>query len=173
MSINLLPWREKEKQRQQYLIWGILAVSILTVVVGLFIWHINLEQFLRQQKNKSHQIQTQTGVLTQKYRAIMGIHKTSDKLLDQIQTVEQIQYQQQLTLFALRELVAKIPSNIYLLSVNKQEQAVIINGIAATHANIEVFVNNISKAKWLKAPILQETESSANINFILECELKS
>lgn len=159
--INLLPWREAERQRRlQELIAMAIAGVIFTVLIGVGV-HLTIEQAIAAQESRNAYLQKEIKELDKQIRQIKDLEAKKASLLARMKVIESLQKSRPEIVHLFDELVLTIPDGIYLSSVQQRGRNITIEGHAQSNARVSAFMRNIEKSAWVGAPSLRVIQNRA------------
>ncbi|MFU8797354.1 MAG: PilN domain-containing protein [Gammaproteobacteria bacterium] len=140
-QINLLPWRaEKRKKLKRVFVIKLISALLFTVFL-MGIIHFTLAQRLDIQYSRENYYQQHA------------------KVLDQIQTIENLQKNQRLNATFFDELAKILPSGIYLTHIKRENKIFTLNGVENSSADLSLFMNEIEKSQTMTHPVLHEIKT--------------
>lgn len=177
-NINLLPWREEQRQEKQRQFLSILGlVAILAVMVSWLIYTY-YDSRLDNQRIRNKFLQSEIQKLDSKIKEIETLEKERQQLVERMDLIQNLQKSRPQVVHVFDEIVEKIPEGVNLSSVVRKEDELIFNGIAESSPRISKFMRNISTSKWIQLGPLEEIsgdkDSGANRKrFLLKTKIGS
>lgn len=176
--INLLPWREEQRnqRRQDYLtIVGICAVGAL-LLWGAIHWHFN--ERIDYQKSRNDYLQVEISKLDEKIQEIRELEKEKERLLARMKAIETLQTSRPIIVHIFDELVNSLPDGVYLKAISQKGTRIEIKGVAQSNARVSNYMRNVEKSEWLKNPSLDIIQTASEdgrriANFTLKFEQTS
>lgn len=142
-SINLLPWRECQKQKQLYRFF-ILMLSLLVIVITFLVilhHHINKE-LIKYKRIVNTSIIQMTQIKTSIYKIQIYKQKIS-KFDEQLKLNNQVLDKQHIILFALNKIVDEKPNQLMLESIAYKNKVFILLGQTMSNDSISAFIKHI------------------------------
>lgn len=163
-TINLLPWRQLQRaeatQRTTSFIQAAFCMGL--AIAAVFYLHVYLKMQDAQQAlatlTKEIQISDKKIVDIQKYKAI------KEALIARMKVVHQLQSSRILTVHLFDELANIMLDGIYLMSVQRVGDRIIVHGYAESNTYVSQLMRNIEKSKWIDDPILTEIKRDKTEN---------
>lgn len=158
ININLLPWREeqREKNKRYFLIGlgasGILAVAIVIATYLVFDAHIS------HQQQRNHLIEQEIALYDRKIKEIKQLKQVKAALIARMNVIQQLQENRPEIVHFFDELVKVVPRSIYLLQLQRYGNSVMITGHTDTNSSVSELMQNIRRNFWLNKPVLEEVE---------------
>lgn len=152
--INLLPWRETLRRKQQKIFWGGLAASSLMTLLVLILIDNQLDQLTQHLQNQQSVLQHEIVLLDQNIEEIKQLEQKKTQLLSKIQLIQNIQASrpEQVHLFA--EIAQLIPDGVYLTKFSQTADKLIFEGKAESNASVSAFMQAIESSRLLFSPTL-------------------
>lgn len=154
MQINLLPWREHERQVKQ-IGFGILMAAFVVAALALVILvHIYFKALILSQKNSNTYLQTELQMAQNNFTDLKQKKEDQMKLIEHLHFLINLR-KKSYAAIALLDTVAKTtPSSILLDKIERINNSVTITGVAQTDSEVTVFMKNIGGVKGFKQPEL-------------------
>ncbi|MFM7121368.1 MAG: PilN domain-containing protein [Gammaproteobacteria bacterium] len=112
-GINLLPWREWERERRQRQfvinLAAVLAASVALLLVAGFV----LDGRVSDQAARNRFLQDEIAVLDQQIAEIASLRKTRQELLARIQVILELQSNRPTVVHVFDELVRTVPAGLH------------------------------------------------------------
>lgn len=167
-GINFMPWRDDEvKQKQRYFL---LQITVCLLLLSMIL--IGFTYLSYQELNQHYQEQA---VLQQKYQQMNQQLSTLIALQKQNKQLELIINQQQKSKEHLARLLdcfhlvaMKVPDNVWLNSVEYQNNTMKLTGSAFLHEDILLFVNALNRHDFLK---VNDVMTIKRQHFLLQFQL--
>ena len=153
--INLLPWREWERERRKKQFLGNLAgVFVLGVVLvlgaGLF-----LDGRIDNQKQRNAFLEREIAVLDQKIAEIRDLQKTREELLARIRVILELQGNRPVIVRVFDELVRTLAPGVHFRSLKMQGSLLTLDGSAESNNRISSLMRNLDASDWFAQPNLK------------------
>ena len=176
--INLLPWREEQRnqRKKEYLTVVGVRAFIAVLVWGAVHWHFN--ERIDYQKSRNEFLQAEITKLDKKIQEIRELEKEKERLLARMKAIETLQTSRPIIVHIFDELVDSLPDGVYLKQIIQKGAKIEIRGVAQSNARVSNYMRNVEKSDWLKNPSLDiiqtATEDGRRIaNFTLKFEQTS
>ncbi|MCQ8104141.1 PilN domain-containing protein [Methylomonas sp. SURF-2] len=166
--INLLPWREElRKKQQQDFAAGIGAAVVATIVV-LGLVYLYIEGLKEHQNFRNQMLKNEIAVLDKKIAEIKDIEDKKNKLLTKIDVIQKLQESRPEIVHLFDEMAKVTPEGIYLTKFVQVETTLTLDGKAESNARISAYMRAIDNSEWLHSPVLGvikgEGKSSGQMN---------
>lgn len=147
--INLLPWREAERRRQQrsFLLAAVSAVAVV-LLVGLGV-RVQIDSMIAAQQSRNQLLEGEIAALDQRIEKIEQLEQTKADLLARMDVIQQLQESRPEVVHLFDELVASIPDGVFLTAVKQSGNQVEVEGRAQSNARVSAFMRNIDASTWI------------------------
>jgi type IV pilus assembly protein PilN len=158
--INLLPWREEDRQRRQrefmVAMAGSFVAGILVVVVSIFAY----AQMIDGQKNRNSRLEIEITELEKSITEIDGLERQKERLLARMEIIEQLQRSRPEIVHLFDEITRRLPEGVYLNGMKQSGPAVEVKGIAQSSTRVSALMRQIDSSEWLSDPSVVKVETT-------------
>lgn len=171
--INLLPWREEERKRQN-IEFGIMAAAAalfaVVVVAGVYMY---FDDRISYQNQRNSFINNEITVLNSKLETIKDLESQKQSLLDRMNIIQKLQGSRPETVHLFEELVTTIPDGIWLTLITQSDRKISISGVTESNARVSAYMRNLNESAWMSNPQLQTIKKdgekkTANFNLSIQ-----
>ena len=152
--VNLLPWREAQRQRnkKQY-IASLVVISIL--VLALF-WVLGevIEQQIRNQNSRNNYLTQQISVLDTQIERIRDIRKSKAEIAQRMALIEQLQVSKNVSPIVFDELARIVPTGVSFEKLSRNGNLIEIVGISESNNRLSSFMRNLEQSEVFTSGIL-------------------
>jgi type IV pilus assembly protein PilN len=161
-SINLLPWRQQERQRRQkefgiFAIGAFLAAAAVTLFTS---WGVSAS--IDRQRDRNELLKTEIAELDRQITEILGLEAQKARLQARIEVIERLQRSRPEVVHVFDQLVRTLPEGVYLTGVKQTDKRLELKGVAQSSTRVSTFMRNIEASPWLQEPQLQVVETLKN-----------
>ncbi len=160
--INLLPWRDWERQRlrQRFALFLVLAlvIGILIIVWATFM----ADRAVSMQQGRNQYLRGQATRLDTKIQAIAQLKKTRDQLLARMKVIEKLEQSRPLVVHLFDQLTRTVPDSVYITAVTDKSGALFIQGVAQSPSGVSAYMQNIADSPWLGDPNLKVVRTKSD-----------
>ena len=152
MSINLMPWRQERRKRQQkdFLTKiGLSAISALGVVV---VGAILLSTVISGQEKRNQFLDGQIKEAQVKIKEIDTLQKRRDQMLGRKQVIEKLQADRDLLPNVLYQVAINSVEGIVITGYEHKNNVLEIKGRSTSNSSVAAFIRNIEQSKWFDKP---------------------
>ena len=174
--INLLPWREEERKRQNIefgIMAGAAAAMTLLIVAAVYMF---FDDRISYQEQRNTFLKNEISVLDAKLETIKGLTEKKQDLLDRMNVIQELQGSRPETVHLFEQIVKTIPDGIWLKKVAQQGRLLTIDGATESNARVSAYMRNLDESEWLKNPRLvtiKKGRSGKEADFQLSLEQAS
>lgn len=171
--LNLLPYREqikKEKQQQFGILAGLSAVAGL-LIIGMASTIVS--SMTTNQESRNRFVEAETSKLKEQIKEIEELKTTIKEVLARKQVVEGLQSNRSDVVNLMNELVAHLPNNVYLKSLEQKGNLIKMVGYCYNNEDVATYMRNLDATKLLKEPALVEIKSTPLSGTLLGAKTKT
>jgi type IV pilus assembly protein PilN len=157
-SLNLLPWREQQRQeRNRKLLTGCVAAWLVTAGL-VFLASQYVDGQIDHQRARNQFMQAEIAQLNRVIREIEDLKQRKQDLLARMEVIQQLQANRAQIVHVFDDLVHKLPSGVYLESVSKSGKTISLKGVAQSNGRISNLMRNLDSSDWFTNASLQVVE---------------
>lgn len=160
--VNLLPWREKQRQhqKQQYLA-ALLAVA---AIVGLIFWFIGqaIDQQINNQNSRNQFLENEIAILDEQIAQIKKVKDSKNAIEQRMALIEQLQASRNVAPIVFDELVKLVPSGVSFESMTRTGNRIEIKGTSDSNNRLSDFMRGLDKSKIFVAAELSTIKSDSS-----------
>jgi type IV pilus assembly protein PilN len=163
--INLLPWREEQRQKiKKDFLAALLGAALIG---GLFSYGLYLyyDGLISDQQNRNAILRTEIEELDKQIEEILGLETQRDRLIARMRIIEELQQSRPMVVHLFDELVETLPEGTYLTEVEQNRDRVEVTGIAESSTRVATLMRNIDASEWLEEPLLGGIQAVLSGNF--------
>jgi type IV pilus assembly protein PilN len=152
--INLLPWREWERQekKKQFGLWSVLSLILAGAI--MLLTHIQMGAKIDYQLSRNNYIASEIIKLDKQIAEISELQKVRRSLLDRMEVIQDLQRSRPSIVHLFTEIVGTVPNGVYLQSLSQTGGNLVMNGEAESNSRVSTYMRNLSGSDWLKDPNL-------------------
>jgi type IV pilus assembly protein PilN len=160
--VNLLPWREKQRQhqKQQYLA-ALLAVA---AIVGLIFWFIGqaIDQQISNQNSRNQYLEQEIAILDEQIAQIKKVKDSKNAIEQRMALIEQLQASRNVAPIVFDELVKLVPSGVAFESMARTGNRIEIKGMSDSNNRLSDFMRGLDESKVFVAAELSTIKSDSS-----------
>jgi type IV pilus assembly protein PilN len=153
--INLLPWREWERERKKKEFLGnlagvLVAGAALVVLVGFY-----LNDRIETQQARNAYLEQEIEELDRKIVEIENLQKTRDELLARMRVIQELQGNRPVIVRVFDEMVRTLAKGVHFKTLKKQGTTLAVEGVAESNNRISSLMRNLDNSDWFANPNLK------------------
>ena len=154
-NINLLPWREWERERRQKEFLTQLAV-ILLIGAGLV---LGFGQYLNgridEQSARNQLVTTEIKKLDDKIAEIKELRRQREDLLARMRVIQELQGNRPVIVRVFDQVVKTLASGVHYYSLEMKGRNLTVTGVAESNNRISSLMRNLDGSDWFAQPNLK------------------
>lgn len=154
-NINLLPWREEARQKQQQEYLTALLASAIAAALLMFAVSSYFGSKIDSQRARNSFLQAETAILDQKIQELNELKQQKQDLEQRLKLVQELQQSRNLLTQLFNAMADITPQGVYLTRVEKQGRLLKIEGKSESNNRLATLVRNIEQLDWLHSPSIQ------------------
>ncbi|WP_421133387.1 PilN domain-containing protein [Alteromonas sp. A079] len=159
--VNLLPWREKQRQyqKQQYLM-GLLAVA---AIVGLAFWFVGqaIDQQISHQNSRNQFLTNEIALLDAQIAEIQKVKDSKSAIEQRMALIEQLQASRNVAPVVFNELAKLVPQGVAFESMKRVGNRVEIEGISDSNNHLSDFMRALDASDVFVSAELSSIKSDS------------
>ena len=163
-SINLLPWREAERQRRQREFLAAVAASLVVGALVAFGVVMFYDGLIKTQNSRNGRLTAEIQELDKSIEEIEGLERQKERLIARMEIIEQLQKSRPEIVHLFDEVARRLPEGVYLTSMSQSGANVEVNGVAQSSTRVSALMRQVEASDWLTDPgvtRVQTTDSGA------------
>ncbi|WP_048308039.1 PilN domain-containing protein [Halomonas sp. PR-M31] len=160
IEINLLPWREAQREtRSRRFMMSLGLMALLGAAAG---WGLTqfYQQALDSQHQRNHYIETRMQRLDQDIAAIRDYQALRERMLTQIELIRELQFSRPQTVRVFNQLVASLQEGVYYNELSRDKNQLRFLGQADTNRQVSDQLRAIAASEVFAIPLLSEVQAA-------------
>jgi len=157
--INLLPWREEQRQEQTRQFATITVLSIALTGALIFMVHVTFNNQIDHQMSRNKMLENEIATLDASLKQIEALEDTKEQLLARMDVIQSLQQQRPQIVHLFDDFVRTVPEGIYLTNINQEGNQLTIKGVAESNGRVSAYMRNINASEWMSTPKLKVIET--------------
>jgi type IV pilus assembly protein PilN len=157
--INLLPWREQQRQERKMAFLVGLGVATVSAAVATFAATLFFNSMIDSQQQRNARLQQEIVTLDRQIEEINSLEAQKQKFIARMQIIEKLQRSRPEIVHVFDTFVRTMPDGTYLTAITQTDQRFKIQGVAQSSTRVSTFMRNIEASPWLQEPQLQLVET--------------
>lgn len=154
-NINLLPWREWERERKQKEFLAQLGTVLVVAALMIFGAGAYLDGQIEGQDGRNTYMQGKIKVLDQKIAEIKSLRKQREDLLARMRVINELQGNRPVIVRVFDEVVQTLAKGVHYNSLTMQGKTLTVAGIAESNNRISALMRNLDSSDWFAQPNLK------------------
>jgi len=157
-QINLLPWREEQRQelKKQFVLMAVMTCVLAAAIVGLI--HFQMQAKIDYQLSRNKFMTNEIAKVDEEIKEIKELQKVRRSLIERMDVIQDLQGSRPSIVHLFTEIVSSVPNGVYLQSLSQKGDNLKINGEAESNARVSTYMRNLQASAWLKDPNLTVIE---------------
>jgi type IV pilus assembly protein PilN len=165
-KINLLPWREWERERRRTEFLTRLGVVLLLGVAIVFLVGFVLDNRVERQGMRNEFLTTHIKQLDLKIAEISDLRAEREQLLARMRVIQDLQGNRPVIVRIFDELVRTLAQGVHFDALKMDGATLTVHGIAESNNRISSLMRNLDGSDWFAAPNLKSIkEDPANRDY--------
>jgi len=141
--INLLPWREEQRQERQRHFMSMLLMTAILGVVLVFLTGVVYEQKSKHQQVRNELVKKEIRQLETRIKRIDQLERTRARLISRKQVIERLQASRSMTVELLDNLAMSIPVGVTLDTIRQQGPTLSLGGSSQSNARVSAYLKEL------------------------------
>lgn len=164
--INLLPWRDWERERKKKEFLTNLVGVLVFGGVLLFAAGWKLDNNIEYQDARNAFLQKEITALDRRIAEIVALQKEKKELLARMEVIQQLQGNRPIIVHVFDQLVRTLSKGLHFRNLEMSDDQLTIAGTAESNNRISGLMRNLDDSDWFTAPNLRSIkEDPSNINY--------
>jgi len=160
--INLLPWREweRERRKKEFLanLIGVVVLGIAIVLTGG--WY--LEGNIDAQNERNRFLEAKIAELDTKIAEIAQLEQQKKDLEERMELIQELQGNRPVIVRVFDELVRTLAKGVHYQKVEMTEGQLHVVGVAESNNRISALMRNLDESDWFRSPNLRSIKEDPN-----------
>jgi type IV pilus assembly protein PilN len=157
--INLLPWREEQRNERKLKFTIALGGAALTAAAFSFIAYLMFGSMIRGQQARNDLLREEIRKLDKQIEEINSLENDKQKFIARMEIIEKLQRSRPEIVHVFDDIVRTLPEGTYLTGVKQTEKRLKFDGVAQSSTRVSAFMRNIDASEWLRNPELEVIET--------------
>lgn len=160
--INLLPWRQRRRDRQRRAFLVQLGAAAAAAASLVLLANVAIDGRIGGQQARNAFLSARIAELERRVDEINGLRKRTDETLGHLETLSRLHRDRAGTVRMLDELARTIPPGVHYTSLVKRGGLVTARGIARSNRDISALMRNLENSECFAHPRLKGIEEVGN-----------
>lgn len=147
--INLLPWREEERERKnKEFITLIIAITLLSLLAAFAVWSYFNNQ-LTEQRDANALIEQRNAQLDTALTEIADLEQRREDIISRMQVIQNLQGQRPVPVHVWDDIPKAIPPAMYINNFKREGSTITITGKADNPNVVSNLIRNLDASEWM------------------------
>jgi len=162
-DINLLPWREEQREeRKRQFLSSLVLVGLLAGVIG-FVWNSFVVNRIDAQLDRNGLLEGQIKLLDSEANEIRLLKEEKAEMLDRMEVIKGLQINRPEIVKLYDQLVTSMPDGVYISNLEVENQKMSIQGKAESNNRISALMRQLSQSDKFSEPNLVEVTADREL----------
>lgn len=147
--INLLPWRQEERERSnKEFITLVVAVILLALLTAFATWsYFNNE--LDEQRDANALVEQENVRLDKVLVEIDSLEQRREDIISRMQVIQDLQGKRPVPVHLWDDIAKAMPSALYLNNLKREGDLITLTGLAHNPNVVSSLIRNLDASKWM------------------------
>lgn len=152
LAVNLLPWRQKRRDRlQAQFIKGLGGAGLVAVMFIVIAWQFYQAE-IGNQVDRNRFLTSEIDVLDNKIREIRSLQQKRKELLDRMRVIQELQGNRPVSVRLFDELARQLSDQVFFENLSLKGDAIDVTGVAKDNTRISEQLRNFENSAWFAGP---------------------
>lgn len=157
--INLLPWREEQRQKRKKDFLTALLAAFVVGAGAVFASKLTVQSWISNQNERNSILEEEIAELDKQIEEISGLETQKNRLIARMEIIDQLQRSRPEVVHLFDELVDALPEGVHLTEIRQNQRRIEIQGEAQSSTRVSALMRNIDASEWLRDPGLEVVET--------------
>ena len=159
-NINLLPWREAQRQerKKQFLVG--LGATVVGAALAVLLWDVMVNAQIGYQQSRNQHLRTHIALLDQEVAEIRDLQRKRNQLVERMRVIQALQGNRPVIVRLLDQLVRTVPDGVFYTSLETKANVVSIEGVAESNNRVSSLMRRLDASDWLANPTLDAVQAA-------------
>ena len=154
-NMNLLPWRERRRQRRLRWFLGALAASATGAALALVFVGLHIAAGVERERRANDELMAALATLDTRVTAIDQLRREREAFEARAATLRGLWRERETAVTALSALAEAVVPGVHYTHVAREGQAITIRGAAQSHEQVSALMRNLAEVERFEAPVLK------------------
>jgi type IV pilus assembly protein PilN len=172
--INLLPWRDQQRQERKMAFYVGLAGALGAALIATFAGFLVFNSLISSQDQRNQRLRGEIKILDSQIQEINDLETQKDRFIGRMQVIEKLQQSRSDVVHLFDEVTNLVPDGVFLTSFKQTNRKLRFDGVTQSSTRVSSFLQSIDTSQWLRNGDLVSIESkqgqSNGDSFVLNAE---
>ena len=154
-KINLLPWRQQQRQRQQRSFCVQLAAAFAAAAALAATFGFHLEAQLDRQEERNRSLIAEVADLDRRIAATDAVRRQRDALSGRTDALARLWRERSTTVDIFNQLARTIGAGIHYTELQRRDDTIAAQGVAASNVRVSALMRSLAASGRFEMPALQ------------------
>ncbi|MCV6604530.1 MAG: PilN domain-containing protein, partial [Porticoccaceae bacterium] len=146
--INLLPWREEQRQEKQKEFLSILMLVLIVALIAAFAWHSMVQGQIENQQSRNKMLQDNIKLLDNDLKEIKKLEETKKLWLARMDVIQGLQSNRAEVVKVFDQFARAVPDGAFLSEMELSNEATVsLKGFAESNARVSAFMRRLDESE--------------------------
>ena len=161
-NINLLPWREWERERKQKEFLAQVGVVLVLAIGLVFGAGSYLDTQIEEQEGRNKFMNKHIKELDKRIAEIQDLQQQRTDLLARMRVIQELQGNRPVIVRVFDQVVNTLAKGVHYNRLEYQSNLLIVEGVAESNNRISALIRNINDSEWFTQPNLKGIKEDSN-----------
>ena len=151
-SINLLPWREAERQKRQRDFGIAMGAAVLAGIAVIMLTMLFYSQLISAQESRNDRLKAEIAILEESIKEIDSLERQKERLLARMEIIEQLPKSRPEIVHLFDEIARQMPEGVYLTGMKQTGSKVEVRGVAQSSTRVSALMRQADSSDWMSDP---------------------
>ncbi|MEX6662812.1 type IV pilus assembly protein PilN [Pseudomonas graminis] len=158
--INLLPWREQQREERKKRFILALAGVLVLGIGAILLADQYLSSAIAHQNARNQFVRTEIVQLDARIKEISELKARRKQLLERMKIIQDLQGNRPIIGRIFDQMARTLPDGVYFNDVKMTGQMISISGAAESNNRVSDLLRNLDASDWLESPSLTEVKAN-------------
>lgn len=160
-NINLLPWRDAQRQEKKKEFFTVLAGFCILGALCCFVWVSTVQGTIENQNERNARLSKEIKALEEQVAEIKDLKKKKAELIARMDVIQQLDGARPAIVHYVDDLVKTVPDGVFFTLLQRTGDTFTIQGFAESQPRVADLLRNIDKSSWFKDPNLNYSRANS------------
>lgn len=148
IKINLLDWREAQRQQRQKNFFTALAITAALGAAVVFGINTKVQGDISHQNARNNLLKSEIKQMDNLIKEIDKLEKVKADLLARMQIIEELQRSRTRIVHFFDQIVTTAPAGLHITQLEQKNKQTRIKGVAESNGRVSTYIRNIDGSDW-------------------------
>lgn len=160
-NVNLLDWREKNRQIKNNRFFAMLGAAVLSCAVLTLFVNLVIGELVSSRANDVIYLSSEIAAVEQKIKIIKNLDEQKKLLLARRGVIESLQDSRPFVVKIFDNISQIVPAGVVLNEMSRKADILTLSGSGASNLDVSELIKNIQRLRWVESAKLTEIKSAS------------